>query len=45
MQLKYINMTNHQHQLILKVLSTSDLDFFEIIDMTDDELEEYLNKQ
>ena len=38
-------MTNHQHQLILKVLSTSDLDFFEIIDMTDDELEEYLNKQ
>ena len=45
MQLKYINMTNHQHQLILKVLSISDLDFFEIIDMTDDELEEYLNKQ
>jgi hypothetical protein len=45
MQLKYINMTNHQHQLILKVLSMSDLDFFEIIDMTDDELEEYLNKQ
>ena len=38
-------MTNHQHQLILKVLSISDLDFFEIIDMTDDELEEYLNKQ
>ncbi len=45
MQLKYINMTNHQHQLILNVLSMSDLDFFEIIDMTDDELEEYLNKQ
>ena len=45
MQLKYINMTNNQHQLILNVLSMSDLDFFEIIDMTDDELEEYLNKQ
>ncbi len=38
-------MTNHQHQLILDVLSISDLDFFEIIDMTDNELEEYLNKQ
>ena len=45
MQLKYINMTNHQHQLILDVLSISDLDFFEIIDMTDNELEEFLNKQ
>ena len=38
-------MTNHQHQLILDVLSISDLDFFEIIDMTDNELEEYLNQQ
>ena len=45
MQLKYINMTNHQHQLILDVLSISDLDFFEIIDITDNELEEFLNKQ
>jgi len=38
-------MTQHQHQLILLALANTDLDFFDILDMSDEKLEKLISNE